>query len=240
VEDAEGKTIGKLKEKFELSGGEQEVVIANVLDTVSVFGTHECKVKLELEAKGLEQIKLAVNFLVSGPPLPTIEIGELSLFNPQANSADFYAAGDEFIIEGEFSVSGNESGRAPRLILYALMEDDSFLLDPFYESQSYNNHWDSRTIEQAEGTTSFRARGRLPYYFAEPLEYRHPFRVYAIVSFGAAAQEFKFISAELNDGDYGEARRSEDVAERLIEMDRSVNWEVRRGSTLEREEDPLE
>ena len=231
VRDGNNKVVGKHKQNDALHAGEHALVFEDIMETVGVFGEAEFSVTLELEGKGIEPITARMTFLMQGPPLPEVKFGELRISNPLGSRGDqYFAAGDEFVFEGDFAITGNESGMAPRLIVYAAMEEDSFLLDPFYQSQTFTNHWDSRELTFAEGPGSFSVRGRLPFYFAEPYEYVHPFRIYAIISFGPEAQQMAYAQAELSDNTAGEERQSDEVLDRLIELARSAEWRVGRSS----------
>jgi hypothetical protein len=108
------------------------------------------------------------------------------------------------------------------------MEEDWHLIDPDMSYQPYEMHWDKRELEISEGVCEVRARGRLPYFYAEPYRFAHDWRVYVIVDFGPGAITSDYEWAELWDHNSGSHRASEELADRLIELDRAYRWEVRR------------
>ena len=229
VFDEEGEVLSKHRGKHFLPAGEHELLFERFISTGDVFGDREFTVKLEAALKGCQPEQAETSFDMTGPDPPDVDILYLDIYNVQGGRRDkIFAPGDEFMVEAEFEIERNESSVAPRLMLYGAMEEDAYLIDPELEYQPYETQWDALQGEYRAGVYRLTASGRLPYYFAEPYATRHPFRLYLVVDFGREARTVDYARGVLDDYYSGEQRGNEDVAQRLIELNRSYTWELKR------------
>jgi hypothetical protein len=228
VFDENDQIVSKHKGKHFLAAGTHDLLFTDFISTASVFGEHNFMAKVEASLKGCEPVQREHSYSITGPDPPDVEILDISVFSPLRGRADQqFFPGDEFRVEAEVEVSNNASDVAPKLILYGMLEEDSYTVDPTYEYQPYELQWDSLTADGQNGVWRIAANGHLPLYFAQPYDFRHPFRIYMIVDFGGQARTIDYERAELLDYDSGEQRKSDEVTDRLIELDRSYSWEVR-------------
>jgi len=229
VFDEDDKVLAKLKGKHILPAGEHELLFERFTSTEQFFGDRRFQAKVEASLKGAQPAQAETTFDISGPDPPDVDIYYIDIFNPQgAQHYQQFMPGDEFSVEAEFEIARNESSISPKIILYGAMEEDSYQIDPELDYQPYETQWDTLEGDEHGGIYRLRASGRLPYYFAEPYDYRHPFRIYLIVDFGSGARTLDYKRAELIDYNAGEQRSTDDVANRLIELNRSYTWEVQR------------
>jgi hypothetical protein len=158
-----------------------------------------------------------------------VDILEMEIYNADpAARASYLRPGGEFAVEALIEIEDNESNIAPDIIVFAMMEEDAHLIDPELSYQPYERHWASRPLDDGEGVFSLRVFGHLPYFFYEPYTFSHDFRVYLIVDFGPGNVTTDYARSELWDYDSGDHRYSEELLDRLIEIDRSHMWQVRR------------
>jgi hypothetical protein len=223
------KVVKKSKGKHTLPAGNHDLVFSDFLRTDAVFETHNYRLELEAGLKGAAPVRQSLDFEVCGPDAPHVQILETQLYNPQwGRGAAVFAPGGDFQFEALIEISDNPGSVAPRAMVYGAMEEDSRDVDPAYEYQPYNNQWDAAVLPGKDGEFRISAHGRLPYFFAQPWDNRHAFRVYVSVDFGAGERKDDYARAELSDPDPGDHRRSDDIAARLIELDRNYLWEIRR------------
>ena len=88
--------------------------------------------------------------------------------------------------------------------------------------------WDSLPATVREGVFKLTVHGYLPYFFAQPWDFAHYFRLYVFVDFGPGARTSDYLRDELVDYESGDHRQSDELADRLIELNRSYSWEVKR------------
>lgn len=228
-DDEDELIVSKHKLKFFLPAGEHDLVFPRFIRTDGVFGERTFRLKVELGFKGTAPQYSEIGFDITGPEAPDVEILDVELRNPQESyRTSYFGPGDEFEIEALIEIGSNESSVEPQLIVFAMMEDDAFLIDPELNYQPYSAHWDRLTVPWQEGVFEVRARGHLPYFFAEPYNYFHDWRIYVILDFGPGEVTSDYIDGQLQDGNAGEHRATDELSERLIELDRAGSWEVRR------------
>lgn len=221
--------VKKSKGKHSLPAGNHDLVFADFWRTDMIFGRHDYRLELEAGLKGAAPVHTSLELEVVGPDAPHVDIAEVELYNPQwGRGAAVFAPGGDFQFEALIDIAENDSSVPPRVMVYGAMEEDDRDIDPAYDYQPYNNQWDAAVLPGKDGTYRISAHGRLPYFFALPWDNRHAFRVYVIVDFGAGERKDDYARAELADPDPGDHRRSDDITARLIELDRSYLWEVRR------------
>lgn len=227
--DDEDRIVKKNKGRHSLPAGAHDIAFTDFLDVGARFGAQDYRLELEAALKGAAPVRESLSFSLTGPDAPQADIVELNMFNPKwGPGGKLYAPGEQFQFEATVEIEHNDSSVTPRVVVYGAMEEDSFDIDPEYESQLYTNQWDAVALPARDGEFRIVARGRLPYFFANPWDNRHAFRVYAIVDFGPGARTLDYERAELSDPDPGERRRTDDITARLIELDRGYLWEVRR------------
>jgi len=229
ADDPDGPVIGKSKLKFYLPAGEHDCVFPEIINTGDYFGDRSYKLTVEASLKGVQPVYDEFYFDVTGPDPPEVDILDINIYNP-ATGADtgYFSPGDEFAVEAVIEIEDNDSDIQPTIVLFAMMEEDAHLIDPELSYQPDTRHWASRPLGDTEGVFEIRANGHLPYFFYDAYAFSHDFRVYAIVDFGPGAVTSDYARSELWDYGAGEQRYSDDIIDRLIELDRGHLWSVRR------------
>jgi len=229
ADEPDGPVIGKSKLKFYLPAGEHDCVFPEIINTGDYFGERSYKLTVEAALKGVKPLYDEFYFSVTGPDPPAVDILDVDIFNPEVGAnTGYYSPGDEFAVEALIEIEDNDSDIQPTIIFFAMMEEDAHLIDPELSYQPYDRHWASRPLGDTEGVFEIRAYGHLPYFFYDSYAFSHDFRVYAIVDFGPGAVTSDYARSELWDYNAGEQRYSEELIDRLIELDRGHLWSVRR------------
>jgi hypothetical protein len=227
--DDKDQIVKKSKGRHTLPAGAHDIAFSDFLNIGARFGAQDYRLELEVSLKGAAPVRESLTFSLSGPDAPHVDIVDLNMYNPKwGQGGNIYAPGEQFQFEATVEIEHNDSSVTPRVVVYGVMEEDSYDIDPQYESQPYTNQWDAAALPARDGVFRIVAHGRLPYFFAQPWDNRHAFRVYAIVDFGLGARTLDYERAELSDPDPGDKRQTDDITARLIELDRSYLWEVRR------------
>lgn len=228
-DDPDEPVISKRKLKFYLPAGQHDCVFPRFISTGDYFGERSFKLTVEASMKGVKPVYDEMSFSLTGPDAPKVDIISVDIINPApGGSAAYFSPGDEFDVDALIEIEDNESSIPPTIILFAMMEEDVNLIDPELSYQPYDKHWASRPLDDTEGVFEIRAGGHLPYFFNNAYDFSHKFRVYAIVDFGPGEVTSDYARSELWDYNAGEERYSEDVADRLIELDRAHLWSVSR------------
>ncbi len=221
--------VKKAKGKHSLPAGSHDLVFSDFWRTDMIFGEHSYRLELEAGLKGAAPVRQSLELDAAGPDAPHVDIAQVELYNPQwGRGAAVFAPGGDFQFEALIDIGDNQAAVAPRVMVYGMLEEDDRDVDPSYAYQPYSNQWDAVVLPGKDGAFNISAHGRLPYFFAQPWDNRHAFRVYVIVDFGAGERKDDYARAELADPDPGDHRRSDDITARLIELDRNYLWEVRR------------
>jgi hypothetical protein len=227
--DADGKVLKKSKGKHSLPAGEHDIVFREFFRTDALFGEHDCRLELEATLKGAAPVKSKLSISLIGPDPPRVNILDLSLFNPQwGRTGGYFAPGSAFQFEADIEIEENHGTTPPQLKIYGVVEEDSNEIDPYYDYQPYDNQWDVITLPAQDGEFRVVAHGYMPLYFAQPWDTRHPVRLYAIVDCGGGARVDDYSRVLIEDDHPGDSRKSDDVQARLIELDRSYRWDVKR------------
>lgn len=229
VFDSDEQVVAKQRLKESVKAGSYTFVFPAILDARQSFGERSLSGKLQAALKGGGTDSAECSLSLSGPDPPEVDFLDLQLYNPAygKDSTDF-GPGDIFVFEALFDIRNNPGQVAPRVMVYAMTEEDSFQVDPELEYQPYDLQWDVLQCGQAAGEFRLRAAGRMPRFYAEPWEHRHPVRVYILVNFPGAKARSDYTRAEVFDAYPGENRRSDDLQQRLVELDRAYKWELRR------------
>ncbi len=216
--------VAKFKSKHFLPNGTHDIVFPDFLRTGSVFGKRGFDLHVELDLAGVKPVTQTTSFVVTGPDPPEVDIADLLLYNPAGDKNDrHFEPGDEFALEATVEIEGNDGGAQPRLIVLGVLEDDIYETDPG-EAQAYDAHWDSRAVDAGNGVYRLTARGFLPLFFASPYDLRHYFRLYVIVDFGPGFEQEDYVLGEIIDYHSGDSRRSDNIQDRLIELQRGYQW----------------
>jgi hypothetical protein len=216
--------VRKLKSQHFLPSGTHDIVFPGFLRTGEVFGEHGYDAKVEVSLDGVKPVQQTTSFVITGPAPPDVDIVDLLLYNPTGGrSDDHFEPGDEFTLEATLDIEDNASGVKPKLVVLAVMEEDMYETDP-NEAQSQDAHWDSRVVDASNGVYQLSVSGYLPLFFADPWQFRHDFRVYVIVDFGPGYEKRDYALGELQDYHSGDNRRTDRLADRLIELNRSYQW----------------
>jgi len=228
-DDPDEPVISKHKLKFYLPAGEHDCVFPQFISTGDYFGERNFMLTVEASMKGVKPVYDELGFSLTGPDAPNVDIISVDISNPApAGDAGYFSPGDEFEVNALIEVEDNDSYIEPTIILFAMMEEDAHLIDPELNYQPYDAHWSSRPLGDTEGVFEIRARGHLPYFFYDAYNFSHDFRVYVIVDFGPGEVTSDYARSELWDYDAGEERYSDDLVDRLIELNRSHLWSMRR------------
>lgn len=223
------RVFAKTKGKYNLKAGPQRIVFDRVLDVKSVFGERHFTAKVEAALKGAATAREETEISIYGPDPPDVDILDLELYSSAGGRGDErFAPGAAFTFEATIEIGANESKVAPQVLIYAAMEEDSYLIDPELEYQPYSEHWDVTVTPQYDGEFRLRARGSLPSYFAEPYEVHHPFRVYLYVNFGSGYKTSDYARGEVYDPRPGDNRSNDDLAARTILLSRGYTWDIKR------------
>jgi hypothetical protein len=229
VFDEKDQVFAKVRSKYSLKAGTHTLSFPAILDAAKVFGSRDFTATVEAGLKGGGSDSAKVEISISGPDPPEVEIVDIHIYNPaRGKDSQDFVPGDTFVVEAVYDIRDNPGDVCPEVMLYAAMEEDSFQIDPELEYQPYTEQWDILKPGQAAGEFLLRAAGRMPRYFAEPWEHRHAMRVYVCVNFASGGKMLDYARCEVFDAYPGEARRNEDLSQRLVEMDRAYKWEVRR------------
>lgn len=227
--DEDEAVVAKQRSKHSLKAGTYTLTFPAALDAARSFGSRRLTAKVEAALKGGGSDMAQAGLSLSGPDAPEVDFIDLRLYNPaRGRDSDDFAPGELFVFEALFEISGNPGGAVPSVLVYAMLEEDGYQLDPELDYQPYDNHWDIAQPASPAGQFRLRAAGRLPRFFAEPWEHRHPLRVYIYVNFSPEASSHDYTRAEVFDAYPGENRRNDDLAQRLVELDRAYKWELRR------------
>jgi len=229
VRDDDDEVISKHRGKHWLPAGEHDLLFPEFIRTDSVFGERTLYLEVELALRGAAPVYDELAFDITGPGEPEVDIWDIEIYNPEQKRKNHsFAPGEAFVVEAVIEIENNESTVQPELVLFAMMEEDGYLVDPDLSYQPYKVHWDMREVDFTEGVYEVRAAGVLPMFFAEPYNFSHDWRVYVIVDFGPGAVTSDYRRAELRDFQTGSHRESDELADRLIEIERSYRWETRR------------
>jgi len=230
-EDDRGKPTVYYKDKAKhyLPAGTHDIVFPAIMRTDELMGRRSFTAEIEVSTTGVLPSRAEFSFVVIGPDPPEIDLVDLAIWHPlddQRNQQ--FSPGDEFLVSALIEVEENVSNIKPNLVIYAMMEEDQFLVSPELDYQPYEEHWDVRSVELNDGLYEVRATGQLPVCFAEPFDFSHAFRVYVVVDFGPGVTASDYIRETLYDYDTGSHRQSDEMLDRLIHLDRGYQWEIRR------------
>ena len=229
VLDEDEEVVSKHKGKHYLPPGEHSLVFPHFISTTDVFNRRDFELEVEADMKGVKPVYDDLNITLEGPEAPEVDILELDIYDTEDDFGQtYFQPGDQFVFEALFEVEDNDSDVAPEVIIFAMVDEDAFLIDPEMNYQPFDAHWDSRRMDSTEGLFRVRAEGILPLYFSDYHDLTHDWRVYLIVDFGEGATEMDYEASTIFDHDSGEDRYSEELADRLIEIDRGYLWEVKR------------
>lgn len=229
VYDEDEQVLFKKKAKHYLPVGEHDIVFARFIDTAEFFGKRSFEMEVEVSMKGVKPQKAHTGFSLEGPDEPDVDILELELYPLEGGRFDTrFRPGGGFVFEAQIEIEDNESEVVPTITVYCTMEEDSFMIGPDFEYQEYYEQWDSRGGFSGNGLFRLKASGFLPYFFEETWQYEHPFRVYLTVDYGFGVETQDYARATIYDLDSGDHRYAEDVADRLIRLDRANGWIIRR------------
>jgi len=230
VRDAEDEDeiVAKEKLKCFLPAGEHDMVFRDMLHTDEYFDEHSFIATVELDMDGVKPVYDETAFVITGPEAPDVEILDMTILPTAADAGGGFTPGDGFEINALIEIENNKSSLEPTVILFAAMDEDLYLVDPELNYQPYETHWDKHPLGYSEGVFAVKAEGRLPYYFAEPYDFNHDWRVYVIVDFGPGEETMDYVTDSLWDHNNGELRITDDLQYRLIELDRAYEWNVRR------------
>jgi hypothetical protein len=229
VLDEDEEPVVKEKLHRYLPAGEFEIALPDIMRLDEVFEEQEYLLQVEVDLPGVKPRYEELYFTVIGPDLPDAEIIDLLVYNSASRDRDDdFKPGSEFTAEILFEVDDNESSVNPHLVLYAVMDEDMYETDPQLSYQPFEKHWDVVDVGNKEGVFEVRATGLLPYFFADPYDMTHDWRVYAIVVFGNSSVADRYVAAELWDDNLGEHRADDELLNRLIELERSSRWQVRK------------
>ncbi|MCC7477160.1 hypothetical protein IT575_01770 [bacterium] len=239
--DEDDKTVQKHKVRFKLPAGTHDLVLNDIMATSDSLAERRLSCKVEVTLKGSLPAKDELDFSVSGPELPRVEIRDMLLYNPAlGRNSSTFDPGDSFILELEVEISDNPARMAPTLVLYAVSEEDAYDTDPHETYQPFNENWDRLKLSSAkdggvEGLYRLTAEGRMPRFYAQPYDSAHEIRIYAIVDWGLpepgrfSGQETEdYASGEVFDYYPGESRASQDLRDRLVELRRAYTWQLSR------------
>jgi hypothetical protein len=230
-----GEQVLKRKAAFTLNPGVNELVVEDLLATTDVLGRRLLTLRVELAAKGAPAVASELEFTLNGPPAPAAEVRELKLYDPRGatsfNSVAFeakhdFAVGDNFGIEAVIEVTDNPAGLRPRLRIIAVMDEDARESGFDMPRQYHTAHFDERVLDSLEVPMRVRATARLPYFFLEPWNHRHPFTVRVALDFGGGAVTYTEISGEVFDFRPSDDRRNDNLDQRLIGISRGPTWIV--------------
>lgn len=239
--DSKEKVLDKKKARFKLPAGRHDLVLNDILLTDEAMGEQDLSCKVEVTLKGALPAHEERAFTVSGPEPPRVEIRDLLIYNPSlGRQSSTFDPGDNFEFEASIEIADNPARMAPTLIIYAAMDEDFYDTDPHEGYQPFNEQWDRLKLSTAkdggvEGLYKVKASGRVPRFYAQPYETHHDLRIYAIIDWGVpepgkiSDQAIEdYAEAEIVDFYPGEARSSQELQDRLVELNRAYTWEVKR------------
>ena len=218
------EVLVKLKSKHFLPNGEHDIVFPEFMRTSDVFGRRGLDLHVEVSVDGVKPVTKKTSFVITGPEPPEVDILDLLLYNPDGGKTDdHFEPGDQFTFEAIIDIEENDGEAQPKLIVMAVMEEDMYDTDPG-RAQSQQAHWDSRSVRGDDGVYRLTASGYLPLFFQNSWDFRHPFRLYVIVDFGPSYETEDYALGQLVDYHNGDSRRSDNLTDRLIELDRAYKW----------------
>jgi len=224
--------VAKYKGKQHLTGGMQELRIPKVFATDRSLGDRTLTAKLQLAVKGYAVEQRDYAFEVKGPPQPRAVIESLRIYAPDQSdtpvskqSSSQFAPGAPFMVEAIINVSDNPAHLHPRLIVLGSMVEDDPYTGYNLPEQTYEGHYDIKTLDMTDGRRRVVARGSLPRSFARPWDNHHPFHIYAIVDFGSGERVVKSVDGDVFDYYPGQDKQQDDISLRLISIARAQTWD---------------
>jgi hypothetical protein len=223
--------LTKLRGRHELAAGPQRLAFPELWRTDEAAGRRRYRLELEAGVKGGKAVNLVQYFVVDGPPPPQVEIISLDSWNPASARQDAYwQPGDTVQLNLLFELSGNQARRGPNLVVYAVMEEDRYLMGLEEAPGAWQpaQNWDALALPPEDGVYQCVLQARLPAYFGEPWDSQHPFTVHVALDSGAGRPVAAKAEGTLVDYQPGEERREPDLEPRLIRLDSAQRWDIRR------------
>lgn len=221
----------KLKGKHELPIGAQRLAFPELWHTQEVPGLRRYRLEIEAALKGAKAVKLTQHFVVEGPPLPEVEIISLESWNPaDSRESAIWQPGEMVQLNMLFELRGNRARRGPNLVVYAVMDEDRYLMELEDQPETWREtrNWDARALPPEDGVYQCVLRARLPVVFGEPWNNQHPFTIHAVLDYGAGRPAAEKTQGTLVDYHSGEERREPELDFRLIDLDPAQRWDIRR------------
>ncbi len=239
--DDDDNALEKHKVRFKLPVGTHDLVLNDIMATGETMAQKQLHCKVEVTLKGALPQKDEQSFSVSGPEPPRVEIRDMLLYNPSlGKDSSTFDPGDSFMLELEIEIADNPARMAPTLVLYAVSEEDAYDSDPHETYQPFDDNWDRLKLSTAkdggvEGLYRLRAEGHMPRFFSQPYDSHHDIRIYAFIDWGLpepghfsdqAVEDYA--SGEVFDFYPGESRSSQELRDRLVELNRAYTWDLSR------------
>jgi hypothetical protein len=221
----------KLRGRHELGAGEQRIAFPELWHCAELPGLRRFRLEVEVALKGAKPLKSSQQFVVEGPALPELEIISFDSWNPgDSRAAAFWQPGELVQLNLLLELRGSQARRGPNLVIYAIMDEDRYLMGVEDEPGSWREarNWDVRRLPSEDGVYQCILQARLPQVFGEPWSSNHPFTIHAVLDSGAGTPVAAKTQGSLVDYRPGEARREPELDFRLIELDPATRWDLRR------------
>jgi hypothetical protein len=222
--------LAKLEGEYELAPGAHRVAFPKLWHTAELCGERRYRLELEVALDGADEAKAVLYFTCTGPPPPEVKLLTFEVTNPalDVNQAQLWQPGQRVLVNAIFSMAGNQARQGPQLALFALVDEDRREVGADTADRYAGLCWDMRQLPPEDGTYQLVVRGALPVYFADEHNSQHPFSFELALDCGAGKPLRATGAGTITDYQPGEVRRSRDVEQRLIRIDRARQWDLRR------------
>jgi hypothetical protein len=220
----------KLDGEYELASGAQRVAFPKLWHTAELCGMRRYRLELEVALEGADEAKALLHFVCTGPPPPTLKLHSFEVMNPalEVNQTQLWQPGQRALVNAIFSIEGGQARRGPQLALFALFDEDKRDVHAENAERYAGLCWDTRELPPEDGTYQLTLRAALPTYFASEASTQHPFSFELALDYGVGKPLRATAVGSVTDYQPGAQRRSREVEERLIRIDRAQQWDLRR------------
>jgi hypothetical protein len=228
VDKHDQQVLAKLKGTHNLNAGSQRLAFPALWHTDERPGRHRYRLDVEADLKGAKAAQRSIWFETQGPPPPEVEIISAEAWNPNGSRENSnFQPGDPLALNVLFEVRGNQARHGPVFAITALMDEDRYSDDDLRVTPYGEVNRDRRQLTAEDGEYQLTVRGLLPAFYSEPWNTRHPFSIRLEVDTGSGAPTVTTLNLSINDYYPGDARRTPDLAPRLIQLDRALRWDLR-------------
>jgi len=226
--DRRGETLEKHTAELSVHAGEHEYVLPLRIELERLFGADRYKLHVEAKLAGANRVSDEVELVLTGPPLPTVNVADLRLVDPDSGEVlDKLAPRQQFRILGTIAVQGNTTKRLPLLTVWGLMNKDELLVEHWTAPPFCDTYWDRYQLELPNGKWRFAIDGRMPEHFVQNAVESQPFEFTFTTAFTSGAYLVETLAGTVLASGTG-TQVSSDLDDRLIELERNWHWEVER------------